>query len=160
MWEAGCACSWTWRKRAIADAIAYAVALGATQLLLYVIGLPLVALFFMRRNNKRMGVRVVVRYGMVYSGYGQERYYWEVIVALRKAAIVATSTFGTTLSIEIQTHVALLVVMLGLGMHMVGRPFADERLHRLEAGAWLSAGLRFGQVAFMTTARCCSSAVC
>jgi len=73
--------------------------LGIAQLLLYVIGLPILVLLFLRRN-KHMEVGGLkkhatnVRYGLFYGAYKESMYYWEIVLTMRKVLVVALSVFG------------------------------------------------------------------
>ena len=119
-----------WRDRHLA----YALGLAAPQVVLYVFGLPFLAAYMMYRNRDRMTDHVVhFRYGMLYSGYRVERYYWEVLVAMRKAFIIILSTFGSLIRVRVQTHLALLLLMAALVLHAGGKPFVAPSLQQLEA---------------------------
>ena len=65
--------------------LSFAVAVGVTQILLYAVGLPLVAYVFLWRHRGELDKPVVkFRYGLFFSGFRQERYYWECIVGATK----------------------------------------------------------------------------
>ena len=118
-----------WRDRHLA----YVLILALPQVILYVFGLPLLALFMMFRNRNKLGDHVVkFRYGMLFSGYRVERYYWEVLVAMRKAFIIILSTFGALIQIRVQTHIALFLLMAALVLHAWGKPFLASSLQQLE----------------------------
>ena len=69
---------------------------------------------------------------MLFSGYRVERYYWEVLVAMRKAFIIILSTFGALIQIRVQTHIALFLLMAALVLHAWGKPFLASSLQQLE----------------------------
>ena len=74
--------------------------LGIAQLLAYVIGLPLLVLFLLRRNkwmDAGTGLQkhvTIVRYGLFYGAYKEKAYYWEIVLTMRKVVIIALSVFG------------------------------------------------------------------
>jgi hypothetical protein len=76
------------------------VFLGVLQLLLYVIGLPILVLLFLRRNKHMEdggGLKkhaTIVRYGLFYGAYKESTYYWEIVLTMRKVLVVALSVFG------------------------------------------------------------------
>ena len=76
------------------------VVVGVVQLLVYVLGLPVLVLLFLRRNKQMeggMGLKkhaVIVRYGLFYGAYKEDAYYWETILTMRKVLIVALAVFG------------------------------------------------------------------
>ena len=117
----------------------HVLALTVPQLIVYVIGLPLISVIFITRNIKNLHHKsFYTRYGLLYLGYRDERAWWEGVVAIRKVAIVAISTFGTLLGVvDIQAFLGLLVVFLSIVAHLVGLPFDLQKkntvmLHHLE----------------------------
>ena len=117
----------------------HVLALTVPQLIIYVIGLPLISVIFITRNIKNLHQKsFYTRYGLLYLGYRDERAWWEGIVAIRKVAIVSISTFGTLLGVvDIQAFLGLLVVFLSIVAHLVGMPFDLQKentkmLHHLE----------------------------
>ena len=72
------------------------------QLMAYVVGMPLISVVFLRRNrHKLLTSRIVMfRYGLIFNGYRKERYYWETVMAVRKASIVALGVFGSLTGVE------------------------------------------------------------
>jgi len=112
------------------------------QIVLYVIGLPVAATIHLLRNKENLHHRqFYTRYGLLYLGYRDERAWWELVVAFRKVAVVSVGTFGTLLGVvDIQAHLALLVVFCSIAAHLIGKPFdvsqANTRLlHNLELAA-------------------------
>ena len=74
--------------------LSFAVAVGVTQILLYAVGLPLVAYVFLWRHRGELDKPVVkFRYGLFFSGFRQERYYWECIVGATKGEHGAARSF-------------------------------------------------------------------
>ena len=127
----------------------YFLMLTLPQLLLYVVGLPIAGTIHLMRNRDRLQDRqFYTRYGLLYLGYRADRAWWEVVVAVRKVMIVAVGTFGTLLGVvDLQAHLALLVVFGSIVAQFVGRPFDMRRpntrlLHNLELTAlsicWLT----------------------
>lgn len=105
------------------------LALGLPQMLVYVLGMPLLALLVLFRNRGRLeNARTKYRWGILYVGLREERYYWDVgIVAMRKAAVFSLSVVGSSdKALAFQTHLAMLVLMLSLLAHLVGRPYQPE----------------------------------
>jgi len=72
--------------------------LGVGQLVVYVIGLPLVVLLFLRRNRASLDTHVAqARYGLFYGGYKTDRFFWETVITSRKVSVVMLSVFGPEL---------------------------------------------------------------
>jgi hypothetical protein len=98
------------------------------QFFVYVLGMPLLALVVLYKNRHRLeNARTKYRWGVLFVGLRPERYYWDFVVCLRKAAVFSLSVLGSTGdNLAIQTHLAMLVLFLSLLAHLVGRPYEPE----------------------------------
>ena len=91
------------------------LAVGIAQVLLFALGLPLLVYIFLFRHRHELDKPVVkFRYGLFFSGFRKERYYWEIIVALRKESTVLLAVFGPNMGVAMLAHVALLVFAIQL----------------------------------------------
>ena len=62
-----------------------ALTFGIFQIIVYVVGLPVLGFYFMYRNRFRLDKHVVrTRFGLFLGGYRDERYYWEMFLVGRK----------------------------------------------------------------------------
>jgi hypothetical protein len=120
--------------------LVYAFSLGVGQILVFVIGMPLVLFIFLKRNKGNLEAHVtMVRYGLFYSAYNDSTYFWELMIVLRKIAVVAMSVFGAALGPLRQAQVILMVLVLCLIGEIAGRPYKVDTdrqkiLGRLELG--------------------------
>jgi hypothetical protein len=90
----------------------------------YVIGLPLIAYLILFCNKHKLNDRTIrFRYGTLFTGYTDACYYWEGVVAMRKAAVLAISVFLTNAGAEAQALSAVMVIMLSLIVHLHWTPF-------------------------------------
>ena len=117
----------------------YVVMLTVPQLLLNVVGLPVAAAIVVLRNKKRLHEKkFYTRYGLLYMGYRPGREWWELVIAMRKVAVVSVGTFGTLLGVvDLQAFLALGIVFVSILVHLAGQPFNvqnvnSKRLHDLE----------------------------
>ena len=101
------------------------VAVCIPQILLYVIGFPLASGLMLFKNRHRLhNARTKYRWGMLYVGLKKSRYYWEIVVSARKAAIFSLSVIGSAnTGLAVQTHLAMFVLMSSLIAHLIGRPY-------------------------------------
>jgi hypothetical protein len=100
--------------------------LGVSQLILFVVGLPLLMLWFLLRNKHRLHSDVVQsRYGLFFGGYKDNRFYWEIVLSARKISIVGLGVFGPSLGPVRQAIVALLILFLFIVLEIVGDPFKE-----------------------------------
>ena len=101
--------------------------LGVGQLAVFVVGLPLLVLLFLRRNRKMHGGLkrhvVQVRYGLFFAAYTDKMYFWEIVLATRKIGIVGISVFGRNLGTQRQAQLALLILFLCVSLEIAGAPF-------------------------------------
>jgi hypothetical protein len=74
------------------------------------------------------------RYGMLYSGYKEKKWWWEIVVWIRKLAMILVVTFGRAW--VRQLHLALGIMVLSLHLQHYGSPFPSneqgKRLHMVE----------------------------
>jgi hypothetical protein len=127
--------------------MSHLLAFTAPQLILVVLGLPILGtLVILRKNNFTEHFRI--RYGLLYLGYRDGREWWEVIIAFRKVLIVIIGTLGTVMgAVDLQAFLAMLVIFGALLLHLTGKPFDTSKpklnlLHQLEVAAlslcWLT----------------------
>ena len=91
---------------------------------LYVIGLPLVSYLILRKRKYDLMNRFTrFRYGVLYTGYTDDCYYWEVVIATRKAAVVGISVFLTGAGAQAQALCAMMVIIFALTAHLLWRPY-------------------------------------
>lgn len=60
---------------------------------------------------------------MLSGGYTHHRYYWEIVVMLRKATLMAITTFFAHYSILSQAYMAILTIVFALVIHVYCQPF-------------------------------------
>jgi hypothetical protein len=129
----------------------YALGLGLPMLFLYVIGLPLAALLRVRsmhHANRTTNVPDIWYsyrrhamdpeeekiYGMFYTAFRKETWWWEGTVAARKIVIALIGVFGADMG-DMQVHLTLMLVMFILLVTSQVRPFGGLKhgiLHVLE----------------------------
>ena len=115
--------------------------LGVSQLILYVCGLPLLMLWFLIRNRRRLQAHVVqCRYGLFFAGYKESRFYWESVLSARKISIVGLGVFGPSLGPVRQSEVAMLILFFFIVVELLGNPFSEPtQRHRVLAKLELAA---------------------
>jgi len=96
--------------------------------MLYALGLPLLVFLFLRRHRGELDKPVVrFRYGLFFAGFREEKYYWEVVVAMRKESTVILAIFGTQMGVAMLAHVALFVFMIQMLFQLIGNPYEPQR---------------------------------
>jgi hypothetical protein len=110
------------------------------QIILYVIGIPLIGLRAAKRGRtpqKKMRKRIAYfRYGMLHSAYNDKRWYWAAVIKARKALIVFTTSIVNDVEFEIHWLVIILSVSIMMNLH--AQPYKGvEHLSHQEAHALL-----------------------
>ena len=109
------------------DHLAAVLTLGVGQLVVFVVGLPLLMLFFLRRNRVKEGGLnrhvVRVRYGLFFSAYQEDMYFWEIVLTSRKIGIVAISVFGRSIGTQRQALLAICILLVCISLEIAGKPY-------------------------------------
>jgi hypothetical protein len=121
----------------------YIYAVGVPMLLLYVFGLPVGALLMVRRMRRRAERRNQAvhqckghaTWGLFYSAFRDDTWWWEGTVALRKIGIAMIGVFGAAME-EMQVSLTLVLVFFIILLTAVRRPYGEsphgQLLQRLE----------------------------
>lgn len=105
----------------------FLIIFGVMQIFFYVVGLPLLVWYFLWKNRARLDDYVVkLRWGLFYRGYRRQRYYWEVLVMLRKSLIVLISMMSVQ-NVSMQAGLAVIAVQLFLFLHSKLVPYSLDK---------------------------------
>ena len=128
-------------------------------LVFYVIGLPVAALLRVRNMHRTtvMDPEEEKIYGMFYTAFRKETWWWEITVAARKIVIALIGVFGAEMG-DMQVHLTLMLVMFILLVTSQIRPFGGLKhgiLHVLEMASLMATFLTLwaGSI-FNTRPRC------
>lgn len=89
--------------------------------ILWIIGVPLISLlllFISLTNQKKLDNDSIdnTNYSFLVSGYNFKHYYWEVIIYVRKLAIICSSVFLSLISSESQAIIMLLIISASISL--------------------------------------------
>lgn len=113
---------------------------GVPMFVLYVVGLPVMAWVGVKSVHKRavvQGIHVTrlkghATWGMFYSSFRQDAWWWEITVACRKIIIALIGVFGRKMG-EMQVHFMALIMVVIIVLTMLFQPFGDrKKMHLLE----------------------------
>jgi hypothetical protein len=116
--------------------------LAVPSLIIYAVGMPLSAFIILWAHRIKLNTnKYRFRLGLLYSGYRQDRWWWELIVAARKVVIISLASFGFNESIQV--HLVLGLILILLVIHFIYLPYTDytregELLHRVERNSLLA----------------------
>ena len=104
-------------------------------MLFYVVGLPVGTLWMIRRLKKRAikkkkklsSLQGHTTWGMFYSAFREEVWWWEGTVAMRKVGIAIIGVFGSSLG-QMQIHLCSMIVVVILLLTANIQPFAASPL--------------------------------
>jgi hypothetical protein len=115
------------------------------QILMFVLGLPLGAAVVLWRNRHNLhSPRTQFRWGILYAGYRDKLYWWEITIVIRKLVMVLVGgVFASRLGPDMQIYLSLALVVVFVVGHLVAQPFNEltihhKMLHWLELGALLA----------------------
>jgi len=128
----------------------YAGGLGMPMLFFYVIGLPVAALLRVRsmhqassKTKNAMKPEEEKIYGMFYTAFREETWWWEITVAARKIVIALIGVFGAEMG-DMQVHLTAMLVFLIVLVTSQIRPFGGLKhgiLHVLEMASLMVSSL-------------------
>eukprot|EP00004_Rigifila_ramosa_P013166 TRINITY_DN289_c0_g1_i4.p1 TRINITY_DN289_c0_g1~~TRINITY_DN289_c0_g1_i4.p1 ORF type:complete len:4683 (+),score=945.47 TRINITY_DN289_c0_g1_i4:1543-14049(+) len=101
-------------------------------LVIYCFGGPILLFFKVYRNLDKMDDPFIwARYSYLIDGYKREKFYWELVIMLRKMFIVGVSVF-LRYHPSNQVFAGLWLIVVSLVMHVHHRPFENDLPTRLE----------------------------
>lgn len=75
----------------------YASNIGIPIILLWIVGLPIIALIIMYCQRKSLAdENNIARYGFLYTGLNHNAFYWEILLHFRKVIMICINVFLTT----------------------------------------------------------------
>ena len=99
--------------------------------LTYIIGFPVVGLYVLHKSDRELPENRL-KYGMLYDGYNNQYYYWEITMILRKICIIVIGTFVA----DSQQILCVLFVLASLiFLTAYYEPFLSNNLLHLELGS-------------------------
>ena len=95
----------------------FALLVGMPMLVLYAVTAPLGIIFRLSKAKKMRLAHpsILLRYGLIYSGYRSSKYWFELVVLVRKYLVIVASTFFVSDISQLQ--IVLGVMIIALSMH-------------------------------------------
>jgi len=120
-------------------------------LAVYCLALPLLvmALLWKFRYSENRHIQVVLRF--FYDGFKPKRYYWEILIVLRKFLLVVALILGRASGTLDQIYGFLWIVQAALLAHIILHPYLSGRQFRLELWSLLVILITLGVSLFIPT---------
>eukprot|EP00949_MAST-11_sp_MAST-11-sp1_P001990 g1990.t1 len=119
--------------------LTFIMGIAVPGLLLYSVGVPIMAISLLLRLHRR-GKLFQPRessysssvYAFLYGGYKPDRYFWEVVIMVRKVLLNLILVVLASASASSQGLVVLIVLQACIALHIHYQPYAEEILNRIE----------------------------
>ena len=135
--------------------LVYILAIVIPALVIWILGIPFVALILMVRNKTQIShmhkfhelskydqtnIRSIkVRIGFLLHGFTNTKYFWEILIIYRKILIVMVIVLLNSSSVEAQVLVVMLILILSVLLHLNYNPYYTEVLNRMELYSLMTA---------------------
>jgi len=106
-------------------------------LVVYLIGLPLTAAFFLRKNHSPWN-----QFHYLTKGVRKNRYWWFLVVTLRKLAVIAIANFTQENNL-VQLFLTVVVLLFSMAVHMIGSPYEHPIVNYCELASLLTSATLF-----------------
>merc|ERR1711871_1846893 len=102
----------------------WAFGVGGFMLIAYALGIPLGALLALHSIKGELA-KWRTTYGFLYASYTEPFWFWEMVVMLKKVAIVGSVVLLEPVGVDIQTITAVSVIVIALVLQLLFRPFVE-----------------------------------
>ena len=132
--------------------------LAMPTILCYAVLMPVFGIFLLYRHKSIMfaNKKLVFRYGMMYSGFRRERWWWDAVTLFRKFIMILIVTFAR--SWKRQLHLGLGVQVIFFHLQHVGLPYRQDsdgkKLHRVELASLITLLLMTWIAVFFSVSEC------
>ena len=120
----------------------WALGLGLTSLVIWIILLPSLIVIILKRNQKKLNTaKVAKKYSFIYNGYSNKKYYWELVVMIRKITIICIIIFAGMHSTNLQIFLCFIAIFLSYMIQVANNPYSNNALNELEKASLFSLGV-------------------
>lgn len=126
------------------DALRIMYGVGVPAILVFAVGIPLVAGLRLWWVGRRLhDPDVIATMGFLMAGFRDHAYYWEVVIMIRKLSVVAITVLVEPMGVRVQTYSALMVIFVAVVCHLLSKPYTVAELNTLELVALIGAFFTF-----------------
>ena len=109
-------------------------ALFVLTIVLWTIGMPMIAYIAIRINRSELEKpETKAKYGFLYHGYSNNRYYWEFVIMSRKIIIISVALVLRSSTASLQLIFVILILIGALSLNIIYSPFEVQELNKTES---------------------------
>lgn len=102
-------------------------------MLMWVAGIPLISWCILKENQSLLEARFMKeRFGFLYKGYREKKYFWEIVVMVRKVVMIFISVFLRSVGTRVQALSVFLLLLFFVVLTVSHRPYVTRQLNSLE----------------------------
>eukprot|EP00003_Mantamonas_plastica_P017602 TRINITY_DN2912_c0_g2_i1.p1 TRINITY_DN2912_c0_g2~~TRINITY_DN2912_c0_g2_i1.p1 ORF type:complete len:301 (+),score=105.41 TRINITY_DN2912_c0_g2_i1:382-1284(+) len=99
----------------------------------YCLGLLIVGFAVLTKIRRRLSdPDIIAKFRFLYDGYVAKRYFWELVIMMRKLLVAAIIVFGRSEPLT-QLYAGCWMVLGALILHLYARPFSNKKNTNLES---------------------------
>lgn len=122
--------------------IKYSLLIAFSSIICWAIGVPTLVLVMIYKRRKNLNTDANrVRFGFLYNGYKQSRFFWEFVIMYRKILIISISVFMINLGSSIQALTLILLLIFCLYGQYEFKPYNRNQLNHMEMEAIFTASI-------------------
>jgi hypothetical protein len=111
----------------------FALAVVLPVLVIWGLLVPILVLLYLVRNRRELSeINMKLRFGFLYNGFKQSKFYWEFVIMFRKIIIICIVVFIGNQSIPIQALTLVFLLLNFLVLQYLTRPYANTELNQME----------------------------
>ena len=111
----------------------YTFALALPGIGLWCIVIPMVLLISLKNDHLGLGnINEKLKYGFLYKGYKDDKFFWEFLIYFRKLGIISCSVFLNIYSNYIQALCTFVFILFGYIIQLRYKPYNHDQLNQME----------------------------
>jgi len=106
--------------------LAYSLGLSFPLLLIWCILIPILALRSLKANKFALSTshKTIQKLSYLYRGFKTDKYYWEMIIYVRKLLLILIALLGSIDSTELSLYCSIYVLWVFYSIHQSIRPYS------------------------------------
>lgn len=115
------------------DHLKYALGMGLPIIIIWGVLTPTLSFILLIHHKRSMDtLKTKLKFGIIYFGFSDKRYYWEFMILFRKLVLITLSVFVGNYSRNAQALMILAALIVYLYIQLKCEPYATKDLNSLE----------------------------